>query len=141
MRHFSLVRKPIKVVHLIWWKNSLVAKSVKTNCNRKPLVYKLNGAEVNNLCRNQMVQGTWVLYMSFDKFLLAVESRDLSQAHKSNMCLLSQNCVMGSRTLNYTKKNYLALGNLAKLMFWSILSFKNLQDWNVNTFLSFSVEK
>ena len=42
--------------------------------------------------------------MSFDKFLLAVESRDLSQADK---------------------KNYLALGNLAKLMFWSILSFKN----------------
>ena len=25
----------------------------------------------------------WVLYMSFDKFLLAVESRDLSQADKS----------------------------------------------------------
>ena len=26
-----------------------------------------------------------VLYMSFDRFLLAVESRDLSQADKSNM--------------------------------------------------------
>jgi hypothetical protein len=26
---------------------------------------------------------TWVLYMSFDKFLLAIESRDLSQADKS----------------------------------------------------------
>ena len=58
--------------------------------------------------------------MSFDKFLLAVESRDLSQADKSNI-----NCVMGSRTVNYTKTNYLALGNLAKLIFWSILSFKN----------------
>ena len=45
MRHFSLVRKPIKVVHLIWWKNSLVAKSVKTNSNNKPLVDKLNGAQ------------------------------------------------------------------------------------------------
>ena len=67
--------------------------------------------------------------MSIDKFLLAVESRDLSQADKSKKeCLLSQSCVMGSRTVNYTKKNYLALGNLAKLMFWSIISFKNLQD-------------
>ena len=28
---------------------------------------------------------TKVLYMSFDKFLLAVESRDLSQADKSNI--------------------------------------------------------
>ena len=36
-----------------------------------------------------------VLYMSFDKFLLAVESRDLSQANK---CLLSQSWAMGIRT-------------------------------------------
>ena len=28
-------------------------------------------------------QETWVLYMSFDRFLLAVELRDLSQADKS----------------------------------------------------------
>ena len=60
--------------------------------------------------------------MSVDKFLLAVESRDLSQAVKSIIR------VMGSRTVNYTKKNYLALGNLAKLMFGSILSFKKMQD-------------
>ena len=43
-----------------------------------------------------------------------------------------------SRTLNYTIKNYLALGNLAKLMFWSILSFKNLQHLKVVFFLGFS---
>jgi hypothetical protein len=35
---------------------------------------------------------------------------------------------MGSRTVNYTKENYLVLGNLAELMFWSILSFESLQD-------------
>ena len=29
---------------------------------------------------------TEVLYMSFDKFLLAVESRDLSQADKNRVC-------------------------------------------------------
>ena len=34
---------------------------------------------------------------------------------------------------NYTKKSYLALGNLAKLVFWSILSFKN---GKINTSLS-----
>ena len=46
--------------------------------------------------------------MSFDKFLLAVESRDLSQADKSNKGgLLSQSCVMGSRTVIYTNKNKL----------------------------------
>ena len=40
-----------------------------------------------------------VLYMSFDKFLLAVESRDLSQADKSiKECLLSQRQVMDGRT-------------------------------------------
>ena len=36
---------------------------------------------------------------------------------------------------------FLALGNVAKLMFCSILSFKNLQDWKVNIFLSFSGER
>ena len=32
---------------------------------------------------NKMSQENQILYMSFDKFLLAVESRDLSQADKS----------------------------------------------------------
>ena len=39
------------------------------------------------------------------------------------------------------QKNYLELGNLAKLMFWLILSFKNLQVKKVNIFLSFSGKK
>ena len=42
---------------------------------------------------------------------------------------------------SYTKKNCLALGSLAKLMFWSILTFKNWKDWKVNIFLSFSGER
>ena len=45
-------------------------------------------------CMNSMV-----LYMSFDKFLLAVESRDLSQADKSIIRPSSfPNGVMGSKT-------------------------------------------
>ena len=64
--------------------------------------------------------------MSFDKFLLAVESRDLSQADMSNIRVSSfPKLCDGSRTVNYTKKHYLALGNLAKLMFWSISSFNS----------------
>ena len=43
--------------------------------------------------------------MSFDKFLLAVESHALSQADKG-----------------------IIKGPLAKFMFFSVLSFKNLQD-------------
>ena len=39
--------------------------------------YPLERTIVDNL------HTTWVLYMSSDKFLLAVESRDLSQADKS----------------------------------------------------------
>jgi len=35
--------------------------------------------------KNSGCRLTGVLYMSFDKFLLAVESRDLSQADKSNI--------------------------------------------------------
>ena len=41
----------------------------------------------------------------------------------------------------YTQKNYVPLGNLAKFMFWSISSFKNLQAWKVYSFLSFSGER
>ena len=54
--------------------------------------------------------------MSFDKFLLAVESRDLSQADKSNIrVLLSQSCVMGSRTVNYNKKNLFGTWQFGKI--------------------------
>jgi hypothetical protein len=59
--------------------------------------------------------------MSFDRFLLAVESHDLSQAEKSNMYF---NFWMIKFTI-IPKKYYLALGNLT-------LSLKNLQDCKVN---------
>ena len=39
------------------------------------------------------------------------------------------------RGLGVPEKRYSALVNLAKLVFWSILSFKNLQDYKVNIFL------
>ena len=67
--------------------------------------------------------------MSFDNFLFAVESRDLSQADKSIIRVFSfPKLFLNDKIYRYTKKNYLAIGNLAKLMFWSISSFKNLQD-------------
>ena len=63
--------------------------------------------------------------MCFDKFLLAVESRDLSQADKSIIRVsslpFSKFQFLNNKIYSYTKKTYLALANL-------ILSFKNLQD-------------
>ena len=81
--------------------------------------------------------------MSFDKFLLAVESCDLSQADKSIIRVSSfPKLFLNDKIYSYApQKNYLALDNLAKLMFWSILRLKNLQDWKVNIFLSFSGER
>ena len=65
-------------------------------------------------------------------------SRDLSQADKSIIRVYSfPKLFLNDKIYSYTQKNYLALGNLAK---WSILSFKILQDWKVNIFLSFSGE-
>jgi hypothetical protein len=57
--------------------------------------------------------------MSFDKFLLAVESHDLSQADKSIKRVSSfPKLYLNDEIYSYTiKKNYLPLGNLAKLMF------------------------
>jgi hypothetical protein len=45
-----------------------------------------------------------VLYMSFDKFLLAVESRDLSQADKSVTRVSSFPKLFLNDTVTYTKK-------------------------------------
>ena len=70
-----------------------------------------------------------VLYMSFDKFLLADQSHDLSQADKSNIRVSSfPKLSDGWQNRKLYKKNYLALGKMTKLTFWSTLSFKNLQD-------------
>ena len=56
----------------------------------------------------------WVLYMSFDKFLLAVESRDLSQADRAIIRVSSfPKLFLNNKIYSYTKKTYLALGNLA----------------------------
>ena len=48
------------------WKKNLMPKSL---------------VEKNVVSAN--IEKAWVLYMSFDNFVLAVESRDLSQADKS----------------------------------------------------------
>ena len=61
-----------------------------------------------------------------------VESCDLSSADKSIIRVSSlPKLSLNDKIYSYTKKNYLALGNLAKLMFWPIVSFKN---WKVNTY-------
>ena len=60
----------------------------------------------------------------------------------SKVKLIPLNVVNLSHLWLYTKKtNFLALCNLAKLMFWSILSFKSLRDWKVNILLSCSGER
>ena len=74
-----------------------------------------------------------VLYMSFDKFLLAVESRYLSQAYKSIILVSSFPCwVMGSRTLNYTKKT------IWHLAIWQNWYFSS-KIFNIEKFTFFSV--
>ena len=63
----------------------------------------------------------WVLYMSFDEFLLAVESRDLSQADKSIIRVSSfPNWIMSSGT-SFSVSQKLRSGLSAKWMH-SILS-------------------
>ena len=63
------------------------------------------------------------------QFLLAVESRDLSQADKSIIrVFFSRIVLLNDKIGSDTVKSYLALDNLAKLVFRSISSFKNLQD-------------
>ena len=58
-----------------------------------------------------------------------------------NRNFIGSPCLLSTISLSYTKKRYLALGNLAKLVFLSILSFKNVQGWKVNIFLNFSGER
>jgi hypothetical protein len=76
--------------------------------------------------------------MSFDRFLLAVESRDLSQADKKiirvpSFSILQKLQFLNDKIYSYNKKNYLALGNLAKFMFWSIL-FARLKSKHFSQF-------
>ena len=78
-----------------------------------------------------------VLYMSFDRFLLAVESCDLSQAYKYYKSVFFFNSIklqfLNDETYNYTKNTYLAFGNLAKLMVWSTL-FARLKNEQFSQF-------
>jgi hypothetical protein len=81
--------------------------------------------------------------MSFDRFLLAVESRDLSQADKriirvSSFSILQNFKFLNDKIYSYNKKNYLALANLAKLMFWSI-SFARLKSKHFSQFFWWEV--
>ena len=59
------------------------------------------------------------LHISFDMFLFAVESCDLSQADKIIIRVSSFSILQNFN--RYTKNNYFTLGNL---VFWSISSFK-----------------
>ena len=55
-------------------------------------------------------------------------SHDISQKLRQTKCILFLD--LKARMYNYTKKIHLALSNFAKLVVWSILSFKNV---NVST--------
>jgi hypothetical protein len=66
--------------------------------------------------------------------------RPLSHVIYLKLTKVLSECLLSKMNEIIPKKNNLALGNLAKLIFWLILSFKNLQNWKVNTFLSFSGE-
>ena len=78
--------------------------------------------------------------MSFDKFVLAVESRDLSQADKYYKSVFFSNSQSCFWMIKFTVIPKTTIWHLYG-MFWSILSFKNLQDGKVKIFLSFSGER
>ena len=88
-----------------------------------------HGTSLCCLIRNKawdkiQIKINWVLYISFDRFLLAVDSRDLSQPDKSIIIksvffFNLQNFNFWTIKFTVIQKNYLALGNL-------ILSFQNL---------------
>ena len=60
-------------------------------------------------------------------------SGDISQKLRLTKCLHTFQDLK-AEIYNYTKKRYLALGNLAKFVFWSILLFKN---WSFSKLLNF----
>ena len=77
-----------------------------------------------------------VLYMSFDKFLLAVESRDLSQADKSIVRVSSfPKLFLNNKIYSYGTSQSDKIDVLAYFI------IRNLQDWKVNILLSFSGER
>ena len=89
--------------------------------------YKINKrlklSKVKNQTKILLIQ---VLYMSFDKFLLAVESHDLFQADKS-IIILSLN----DKIYSYTKKPF---GKIDALVNFIIQKFARLESKNVHSF-------
>ena len=72
---------------------------------------------------------------------MAVESPDLFQADKSIIRMSSffnftKLQFLNDKIYGYTENNYLALGNLAKLMFWSVL-FARLKSGQFSQFSQF----
>ena len=67
--------------------------------------------------------------MSFDKFILAVQSCDLSQADKTIIRVSSfPTLLLNDKTYSYTKKNLFGTWQFGKIDVFVNLSFKNLQD-------------
>ena len=93
-----------------------------------------------------MILGSWpppmVLYMSFDRFLLAVESRDLSQADKRIIRVSSFSILQNFNfwMIKYTVITKKTIWHLPIWQNWCFGQFY-LQDWKVNIFLSFSGER
>ena len=104
-------KQPAFVLNLMWFIRNKTEKALNIQfLTKKEKYYRFNPS--------------WVLYMSSDRFLWALESCDLSQTDKSFIWVSSfPSWVMSSRTLNYTKKNIWHLVIWKNLMIWSILSF------------------
>ena len=65
-------------------------------------IASLNNIAAASVCNLNLFDFTVVLYVSFDKFILAVESRDLSQADKSMSSF--PKLFLNDKIYSYTKK-------------------------------------
>jgi hypothetical protein len=73
--------------------------------------------------------------MSLDKFLLAVESRDLFQADKSIIRVSSfPKLFLNDKIYSFTKKNYFALGKIDVLVDLIIQNFATLKSKHFSQF-------
>ena len=61
--------------------NSCIRSDIQNS--KSNIAYSISRRELQESCMHKFDLYSKVLYMSFDRFLLAVESRDLSQADKS----------------------------------------------------------
>jgi hypothetical protein len=98
------------------------------SCNKeKLLLQKYCTGPSNNLIR--LIESNpknWVLYMSFDRFLLAVESRDLSQADKKIIRVSSFSIL---QTFNFW------------MIKFTVIQIKTIWHFAIGVLVSFIIQK